>query len=193
MSRQALCTYEELVNKLNEFCKLYPNGKITLSALERETKIPRYVWRDNKKIKTLIDSLNASNKASLPKSESIELPSAYDLVNNNYENKDRLIEVVGDLLLELEKCYKTIQDSGNITQIKKSYEETIAELNCQIETKNKTIDALNKEIDELYLDSQDALKVKSKGLTGNLIETKIDDKTLLPKDKLNDIMKNIFD
>lgn len=193
MSRQAFCSYEELVEKLNEFCRLHPNGKITLSALARETDVPRYVWRDNKKIKTLIDTLNDTNKASLPKSDTIELPSAYDLVNTNYDNKDRLIEVVGDLLSELEKSYQIIQDSGNILQIKKSYEEKIAELNCMIEQKDATIKSLNEEIDELYLDSKDPLKVKSKGLSGNLIEVKNNDKTLLPKDKLNDVLKNIFD
>ena len=193
MSRQALCSYEELVEKLNEFCRLHPNGKITLSALARETDVPRYVWRDNKKIKTLIDTLNDTNRASFPKSETIELPSAYDLVNTNYDNKDRLIEVVGDLLNELEKSYQIIKDNENIVQIKKSYEEKIAELNCTIEQKDNTIKVLNKEIDELYLDSKNPLKVKAKGLTGNLIETKVDDKTLVPKDKLNDIMKNIFD
>lgn len=191
--RKALCTYEELVEKLNLFCQLHPNGKITLSALERETNIPRYVWRDNKKIKALIDSLNVSNNATLPKSESIELPSAYDLVTTNYDNKDRLIEVVSDLLNELEKCYQIIKDNGNIQQIQKSYEEKIMELSAIIEENNKKINALNKEIDELYLDSRDPLKVQSKGLNGNFIEAKQDDKTLLPKDKLETIMKNIFD
>ena len=193
MSRQAFCSYEELVQKLNEFCQAHPNGKVTLSALERETNVPRYVWRDNKKIKALIDNLNATNRASLPKSETIELPSAYDLVMTNYDNKEKLIAVVSDLLGELEKCYDLLRNSGNTNQIKRAYAEKIAELNCAIMARDNEIKSLHQEIDELYLDSQDPLKVKAKGLAGNLIEAKADDITLLPKDKLGNIMKNIFD
>lgn len=92
-------TYEELREALLEYAHKHIGGQIRLADLGRETKYPQYVWKNNKVIRKDIEKLNKTpiEVVGLMKEQAF-IPSAEDLVNNNYRNKQALIDAVHHIL-----------------------------------------------------------------------------------------------
>lgn len=182
LGRKPKYTNEFLINTLNEYFKKNPFEKIKLSKLERETGIPRHIWRDNEVIQELIHSLNNTSCIPARSERKFELPSADEIVSKHYGNKARLIENVQGLLDLVSDMYSDALKGSEFKELEKNYQRQIAELNEIIAQKNRLIDNLNKEIDSLYLDSENPIKRKEKGLKTNLIEINAENIKKLSKD-----------
>ncbi|MBS3198949.1 hypothetical protein J0J70_00095 [Turicibacter bilis] len=182
LGRKPKYTNEFLINTLNAYFKKNPFEKIKLSKLERETGIPRHIWRDNEVIQELIHSLNNTSCIPARSERKFELPSADEIVSKHYGNKARLIENVQGLLDLVSDMYSDALKGSEFKELEKNYQRQIAELNETIAQKNRLIDNLNKEIDSLYLDSENPIKRKEKGLKTNLIEINAENIKKLSKD-----------
>lgn len=182
LGRKPKYTNEFLIKTLNTYFEKNPFDKIKLSKLERETGIPRHIWRDNKVIQELIHSLNNTSCIPARSERKFELPSADEIVSKYYGNKARLIENVQGLLDLVSDMYSDALKGSEFKELEKNYQRQIAELNEIIAQKNRLIDNLNKEIDSLYLDSENPIKRKEKGLKTNLIEINAENIKKLSKD-----------
>ncbi|MCB2362272.1 hypothetical protein [Clostridium estertheticum] len=97
--RPNLYSYDELKKHLLKYASEHIGGSITVAKLERYSNIPRHAWRYNKQIHEDIYELNKKPLIIDDiKVETLNLPSAEELVNQNYNDKKRLIKVVNDLL-----------------------------------------------------------------------------------------------
>lgn len=182
VGRKPKYTNEFLINELNKYFKKNPFEKIKLSKLERETGIPRHIWRDNEVIQELIHSLNNTSCIPARSERQFELPSADEIVGKNYGNKARLIENIQGLLDLVSDMYTDALKGAEFKKLEKDYQRQIAELNEVIAQKERIIDNLNREIDSLYLDSENPIKRKEKGLKTNLIEINPENIKKLSKD-----------
>lgn len=182
LGRKPKYTNEFLIKTLNTYFEKNPFDKIKLSKLERETGIPRHIWRDNEVIQELIHSLNNTSCIPARSERKFELPSADEIVSKHYGNKARLIENVQGLLDLVSDMYSDALKGSEFKELEKNYQRQIAELNETIAQKNRLIDNLNKEIDSLYLDSENPIKRKEKGLKTNLIEINAENIKKLSKD-----------
>lgn len=182
LGRKPKYTNEFLIKTLNTYFEKNPFDKIKLSKLERETGIPRHIWRDNEVIQELIHSLNNTSCIPARSERKFELPSADEIVSKHYGNKARLIENVQGLLDLVSDMYSDALKGSEFKELEKNYQRQIAELNETIAQKNRLIDNLNKEIDSLYLDSENPIKRKEKGLKTNLIEINPENIKKLSKD-----------
>ena len=182
LGRKPKYTNEFLIKTLNTYFEKNPFDKIKLSKLERETGIPRHIWRDNEVIQELIHSLNNTSCIPARSERKFELPSADEIVSKYYGNKARLIENVQGLLDLVSDMYSDALKGSEFKELEKNYQRQIAELNEIIAQKNRLIDNLNKEIDSLYLDSENPIKRKEKGLKTNLIEINAENIKKLSKD-----------
>lgn len=182
LGRKPKYTNEFLIKTLNTYFEKNPFDKIKLSKLERETGIPRHIWRDNEVIQELIQSLNNTSCIPTRSERQFELPSADEIVGKHYGNKARLIENIQGLLDLISDMYADALKGSEFKELERSYQRQIAELNETIAQKNRVIDNLNKEIDSLYLDSENPIKRKEKGLKTNLIEINSENIKKLSKD-----------
>ena len=182
LGRKPKYTNEFLIKTLNTYFEKNPFDKIKLSKLERETGIPRHIWRDNKVIQELIHSLNNTSCIPARSERKFELPSADEIVSKHYGNKARLIENVQGLLDLVSDMYTDALKGADFKELEKNYQRQITEFNEVIVQKERIIDSLNREIDSLYLDSENPIKRKEKGLKTNLIEINAENIKKLSKD-----------
>lgn len=115
--RPQIYTDEYLDEKLNVFIKKYPDRTVSYPELERETGVPKHIWKYRKGDIIRSYNKNRSNKAPQP-SGRIVLPSADDVMAK-YGNKPELLKTYIERLLELvakADSYKneerTIQELG---------------------------------------------------------------------------------
>lgn len=182
VGRKPKYTNEFLISELNKYFKKNPFEKIKLSKLERETGIPRHIWRDNEVIQELIHSLNNTSSIPARSERQFELPSADEIVGKHYGNKARLIENIQGLLDLVSDMYTDALKGAGFRELEKNYQSQIKELNEVIAQKERVIERLNREIDSLYLDSENPIKRKEKGLKTNLIEINAENIKKLSKD-----------
>lgn len=164
----------ELLNeKLSEYVNNHPNIKIKFSNLEKFTGIPYHVWRDNIQIRQLIDSLNNPNQIIDTTGLKFELPTAKEIVDNNYPDRAKLEGAISDLLNLTSSLYDKAILGENFESIEQGYKVKIAEIEAThkilLDKANAEIKKLTHEIDCLYLDSRNSLTRKQKGLKDNLI------------------------
>lgn len=188
--RKAKYPTKLLEDKLIEYTTENPNTKIKFSNLEKYTGIPYHVWRDNKDINDAINKINNPQLVVDTTNMKLELPSADDILEKNYPNKDKLLQAISDLLNLTSSLYEKAIIGEHFEQIKNKYEIEIKEIIAKYEKKlkeaNNQIDNLTKEIDTLYLDSRNSLTRKQKGLKDNMIELSKKRKKAVSKD-LKDI------
>ena len=188
--RKAKYPTKLLEEKLIKYTTENPNTKIKFSNLEKYTGIPYHVWRDNKDINDSINKINNPQLIVDTTNMQLELPSADDILEKNYPNKDKLLQAISDLLNLTSSLYEKAIIGEHFEHIKNNYEIKIKELTVRYEKKleeaNKHIDNLNKEIDNLYLDSRNSLTRKEKGLKDNMIDLSEKRKNAVSKD-LKDI------
>ena len=186
---------ELLINKINEYVENNPFEKLTVANLVKETGIPRHIWRDNETVQELINSLNNTTCIPKNKNQGLSLPSAEDLVNRHYGNKNKLIQDVQSLLDLVSDLYDNATEGAKTKEIKQNYEHKIKELEETIKQKDNLINKLNTEIDQLYLDSENPIKRKELGLKDNLIQINPNNLKALSKDisDIEDEYSGLFD
>jgi hypothetical protein len=127
-------TYVELREALLEYAHKYIGGQIKLADLGRETKFPQYVWKNNKEIRKDIDRLNKTpiEVVGLMKEQAF-IPSAEDLVNNNYNNKKRLIDAVHQILNAYQSTFEKALKVEELEQALYSKEKEVDQLKEEVE------------------------------------------------------------
>lgn len=164
-------SYEELKEVLAEYANKTVGEIITLADLGRETKFPRHVWRNNKKIRKDIETLNQTPMTvfGLMK-ENINIPSGEDFVNANYRNKKILITRVQQLL---DAYQTTLEQSLKKTELEEEINvknKEILSLKEELEAMKKQADFYQKQYEKMTLQSTSLLGRKKNGLTENVID-----------------------
>ena len=145
-------TYEELKEALLEYAHEHIGGQIKLANLGRETKFPQYVWKNNKEIRKDIERLNKTpiEVVGLMKEQAF-IVSAEDLVNNNYNNKKRLIDAINQII----NAYQTTFEKAL----------RVEELEAAQYSKDKEVDNLKREV-EFYKNKYKEMTVHSTTIKG---------------------------
>lgn len=132
-------TYKELREALLEYAHKHIGGEIKLADLGRKTKYPQHAWKNNKEIRKDIARLNKTpiEVVGLMKEQTF-IPSAEDLVNNNYNNKKRLIDAVHQILNVYQSTFEKALKVEEMEKALYSKEKEINNLEEEVEFyKNK--------------------------------------------------------
>lgn len=114
---------QELKEMLTDFA-LNNAGKVTFLGLEKSTGIKRHVW--SRRMKREIDSLNDRIlNIDGDKLEQIPLPNIGDIVDKNWNNKERLVS-------ELESINRYIQNLWDKAVQQEKSEQKIVELQQKV-------------------------------------------------------------
>lgn len=114
-----------------------------VTKLAKATDIPRHIWKDTKEIKAIIDQISSDSLAVNAEKITIILPSTEDLVNNNYNNRAKLIKAIQNCLDTVHDMYNKTIDVINIESIKNEYETKIKEIEAIIKLKDDETTNLN--------------------------------------------------
>lgn len=144
--------YEELKVALLEYAHENIGGQIKLADLGRETIFPQYVWKNNKEIRKDIERLNKTpiEVVGLMKEQAF-IVSAEDLVNNNYNNKKRLIDAVNQIINAYQATFEKAL--------------RVEELEHALYSKEKEVDNLKREV-EFYKNKYKEMTVHSTTIKG---------------------------
>lgn len=162
--------YELLLKELKRYIESNPLGKITNSVLSKATKIPPYVWRDNKKIQESMDKLNnVPINIGEPSNAMLELPNVVELVEQNYGSKKGLIQKLREYMDYIEVLYtKAIKSE----RLEKEVEELKERLK-NLEEKNKELkvsnDIYNNQLKELAIKSTSLKNRQELGIKNNVL------------------------
>lgn len=118
-------------------------GKITVGKLVKYSGLPIQAWRFNDDIKKMIKELNEPQYVigvDTEELKTIPLPSAEDIVNANYKNKDRLTKVISDLINVYQHTY------NQLFKLRKS-EEELENVKQELILANSKIQNLEREIE----------------------------------------------
>ena len=124
---------------LLQFANENQGGEITISKLVKYSGLPIQAWRFNKDIKQDIARLNTFTTISYDNMVDLGLPSAEDLVNRHYKNKDRLTKAVSDLIEVCQTSY------GEILKLRKT-EEQLEKVKSELEIYKKKTEKFEKEM-----------------------------------------------
>lgn len=184
-----------LIQEINTYIENNPFERLTVANLVKTTGIPRHIWRDNRVIQELITSLNNTSCIPKPKDKELILPSASDLVDKHYGNKNKLVQDIQSLLDLVSDLYENATAGAKFKEIKQNHEHKIKELEETIKQKDVLISKLNTEIDQLYLYSENPIKRKELGLKDNLIQINPNNLKALSKDisDIEDEYSGLFD
>lgn len=167
--RPQIYTDEYLDEKLNVFIKKYPDRTVSYPELERETGVPKHIWKYRKGDIIRSYNKNRSNKAPQP-SGRIVLPSADDVMAK-YGNKPELLKTYIERLLELvAKADSYKNEERTIQELEQKYKSQIEELTVKNKQQEKTIRQLNKTLSGMMLDSQYPDRRKAEGIKENVLE-----------------------
>lgn len=180
-------TDEELLLELKKFRAKHPNQKIRIADLARETDIPNHIWKY--RLKDYIKNLNENTvEVKIQKTESFDLPSAQDMVENCMGNPD-LMEQNLDMLLDIISTLQSYKDvASTISDIKKEYESKIEQLEIKNNSNEKEILTLNRIVNKYILDSSSKTQRKQQGIKNNVIQFHRDNMEQL-NDMYNDLLK----
>ena len=162
--------YELLLKELKHFIESNPMGKIKNSVLAKATKIPPYVWRDNKKIQEDIAKLNnVPINIGEPSNDMLELPNIVELVEQNYGSKKGLIQKLRAYMDYIEALYtKAIKTE----RLEKEVEELKVRLK-RLEEQNKALkvsnDIYNNQLKELAVKSTSLKNRQELGIKNNVL------------------------
>lgn len=186
---------DKLTIEIAKYREKYPHKKIKLSDLERETGIPRHIWRDNAKLLETVEEVNKVPIVANPDNMEMVLPSAEEIVEHNYPNKQGIISSVQDCLDIIQSLYEKALLGTNNEEIINGYKQQIDELKAIIRLKDKEINNLQNRLDSLYIGSESPTKRKQNGLKENLIEINFNNKKELSKNPLDiqNEFKDLFD
>lgn len=167
--RPQIYTDEYLNKKLNEFIKKYPDKTISYPDLEKETGIPKHIWKYRKA--EIVRSYNKNRKMKCPESSGrIMLPSADDVIAKYGDKPELLKTYIGRLLELLAKADSYKNEERTIQELEQKYQAQIEELTAKNKQQEKTIEQLNKTLSKIMLDSQYPDKRKAEGIKENILE-----------------------
>ena len=166
-----------LIGLVNKYADENPYSVIKIADLTKRFEIKHYIWRDYTEVRKYIDKLNNTSKIlSMPK-ENIALNSVDDFFIKNKGDKD-LKQAVSDLFETNNKLYKLALKADKFIEKEQDYLKQIEYKDKEIKKLKDAIDALNKEIDSLYIDSRSTKIRQDKGIKDNVIKLIPDDKKL---------------
>ena len=167
--RPPVYTDEYLDEKLNDFIKKYPDRTISYPELEKETGVPKHIWKYRKADIISSYNKNRNNKAPEP-SGRFMLPSAEDVMTK-YGDKPKLLKTyIGRLLELLAKADSYQNEERTIQELEQKYKSQIEELTVKNKQQEKTIRQLNKTLSGMMLDSQYPDRRKEEGIKENVLE-----------------------
>lgn len=159
---------EYLDEKLNEFIKKYPDRTISYPELERETGVPKHIWKYRKA--DIISSYNKNRQDKAPEpSGRIVLPSADDVMAKYGDKPELLKTYIGRLLELLAKADSYKNEERTIQELEQGYQSQIEELSVKNRQQEKTIRQLNKALGQMMLDSQYPDRRKAEGIKENVL------------------------
>ncbi len=167
--RPQIYTDEYLDEKLNEFIKKYPDRTISYPELERETGVPKHIWKYRKADIISSYNKNRQDKAHEP-SGRIVIPSADDVMAKYGDKPELLKTYIGRLLELLAKADGYKNEERTIQELEQRYQSQIEELSARNKQQEKTIQQLNKTLSQMMLDSQYPDRRKAEGIKENVLE-----------------------
>ena len=167
--RPPIYTDEYLDEKLNDFIKKYPDRTISYPELEKETGVPKHIWKYRKAGIISSYNKNRNNKAPEP-SGRFMLPSADDVMAKYGDKPELLKTYIGKLLELLAKADSYQEEERTIQELEQKYKLQIEELTVKNKQQEKTIRQLNKTLSQMMLDSQYPDRRKSKSIKENVLE-----------------------
>lgn len=120
---------EDLLQALYDYVAKETPSKVTNAALVKNTNYPIQAWRFNKEVQAAIEEINSklnnlskisggSNSKNL-----LIIPNAEEIVQTNYNNKEKLIDAIQSLIdvyqLNLKKCLKLQRIEQEFNDLKK--------------------------------------------------------------------------
>jgi len=167
--RPQIYTDEYLDEKLNEFIEKYPDRQIGYPDLEKETGVPKHIWKYRKA--EIVRSYNKNRKLKCPEpSGRIVLPSADDVMAKYGDKPELLKTYIGRILELLAKADSYKNEERTIQELEQKYQSQIEELTVKNRQQEKTIKQLNKTLGQMMLDSQYPDKRKAQGIKENVLE-----------------------
>ena len=167
--RPQIYTDEYLDEKLNEFIERFPDRMISYPELEKETGVPKHIWKYRKADIIRSYNKNRNNRAPEP-SGRFMLPSAEDVMKK-YGDKPKLLKTyIGRLLELLAKADSYQNEERTIQELEHKYKSQIEELTVKNKQQEKTIRQLNKTLSGMMLDSQYPDRRKEEGIKENVLE-----------------------
>ena len=167
--RPPIYTDEYLDEKLNDFIKKYPDRTISYPELEKETGVPKHIWKYRKAGIISSYNKNRNNKAPEP-SGRFMLPSADDVMAKYGDKPELLKTYIGKLLELLAKADSYQDEERAIQELEQKYKLQIEELTVKNKQQEKTIKQLNKTLSQMMLDSQYPDRRKAEGIRENVLE-----------------------
>lgn len=167
--RPQIYTDEYLDEKLNEFITKYPEKTISYPDLEKETEVPRHIWKYRKA--EIIRSYNENRRLKCPEpSGKIILPSADDVMIKYGDKPELLKTYIGRLLELVAKADSYKNEERTILELEQKYKSEIEELTVKNKQQEKTIKQLNKTLSQMMLDSQYPDRRKAEDIKENVLE-----------------------
>lgn len=167
--RPQIYTDEYLDEKLNEYIKKHHDKTISYPELEKETGVPKHIWKYRKA--DIIRSYNKNRKMNcFEASGRVMIPSANDVMAK-YGNKPELLKTyIGRLLEIVSKVDSYKNEEGTIQELEQKYQSEIQELTVKNKQQEKIIRQLNKTLSQMMLDSQYPDRRKTEGIKENVLE-----------------------
>lgn len=171
--RPQIYTDEYLDEQLNEFIKKYPDKQISYPDLEKETGVPKHIWKYRKA--EIIRCYNKNRKIKSPESSGrIMLPSANDVMAKYGDRPELLKTYIGRLLEVVAKADSYQNEERTIQELEQKYQSRIEELKAKNKQQEKIIKQLNQTLNHLMLDSQYPDRRKEFGIKENVLEFSVE-------------------
>lgn len=167
--RPPIYTDEYLDEKLNEFIKRNPDKTISYPELEKETGVPKHIWKYRKAEIVSSYNKNRNNKAPEP-SGRLMLPSVDDIMAKYGDKPELLKSYISRLLEFLKKADSYKNEERTIQELEQKYQSKIEELTAKNRQQEKTIEQLNKTLSRMMLNSQYPDRRKAEGIKENVLE-----------------------
>ena len=120
---------EDLLQALYDYVAKETPSKVTNAGLVRNTNYPIQAWRFNKEVQEAIEEINLkinnlSKISGVSNSKDLlVIPNAEEMVQTNYDNKEKLIDAIQSLIdvyqLNLKKCLKLQKIEQEFHDLKK--------------------------------------------------------------------------
>lgn len=167
--RPQIYTDEYLDEKLNEYIKKFPDKLISYPDLEKETDVPRHIWKYRKA--EIIRSYNKNRILKSPESSGrVMLPSADDIMVRYGDKPELLKSYIGRLLELVAKADSYKNEEQTIQELEQKYQSQIEELTAKNKLQEKIIEQMNKTLSGMMLDSQYPDRRKELGIKENVLE-----------------------
>ena len=153
--------YDELEKILLKYSAENIGGQITIGKLVKYSGIPIQAWRFNNDIKAKIRELNEPQsiiQIDAEQTKTIPMPSAEDIVNANYKNKNKLTKVISDLIDVYQLTYNQLFEL-------KSSEKELEKVKNELNEANLKIKNLKEEV-EFYKNEAMKTAIKTTTIVG---------------------------